>query len=60
MSGDRAKLEEGEARILFRTWESGIKVMTPERIKYLNKMYGFGAAERIKKIMAKMARGEMI
>lgn len=34
--------------------------MTPERIKYLNKMYGFGAAERIKKIMAKMARGEMI
>ena len=60
MSGDKDKLEEGEARILFRTWESGIKVMTPERIKYLNKMYGFGAAERIKKIMAKMARREMI
>ena len=60
MSGDRDKLEEGEARILFRTWESGIKVMTPERIKYLNKMYGFGSAERIKKIMAKMARGEII
>lgn len=60
MSGDRQILEEGEARLLFRTWESGIKVMTPERIKYLNKMYGAGAAERIKKIMAKMARGEML
>lgn len=60
MSGDRRIIEEGEARILFRTWESGIKVMTPERIKWLEKTYGSGAAERIKKIMAKMARGEMI
>lgn len=59
MSGDRKIIEEGEARLLFRTWESGIKVMTPERIKYLDKTYGAGAAERIKKIMAKMARGEM-
>jgi hypothetical protein len=60
MSGDKQMIEEGEARILFRTWESGIKVMTPERIKWLNKTYGAGAAERIKKIMAKMARGEML
>jgi hypothetical protein len=60
MTGDRRIIEEGEARILFRTWESGIKVMTPERIKWLDKTYGAGAAERIKKIMAKMARGEMI
>jgi hypothetical protein len=59
MSGDRKIIEEGEARLLFRTWQDGIKVMTPERIKYLEKTYGAGAADRIKKIMAKMAKGEM-
>lgn len=57
---DRYQIEEGEARILYRTWETlQVKIFTPERIKYLNKLYGYGAADRIRTLMAKFHKGEL-
>ena len=58
--GDRYVIELGEARVLFRTYESTKqKVLTPVRIKWLNKMYGPGAADRIKNLMVKLSNGEL-
>jgi hypothetical protein len=58
--GDRYMIELGEARVLYRTYEStGQKVLTPVRIKWLEKTYGNGAAERIKNLMIKLSTGEL-
>jgi hypothetical protein len=58
--GDRYIIELGEARMLYRTYESTKqKVLTPVRIKWLDKTYGFGAAERIKNLMMKLQSGEL-
>jgi hypothetical protein len=58
--GDRYVIELGEARILYRTYESTKqKVLTPVRIKWLEKTYCFGAAERIKNLMMKLSTGEL-
>lgn len=59
-SGDRYVIELGEARMLYRTYETTKqKVLTPVRIKWLDKTYGFGAAERIKNLMIKLSTGEL-
>lgn len=59
-NGDRYIIELGEARLLYRTYESTKqKVLTPVRIKWLNKMYGPGAADRIKNLMVKLSNGEL-
>lgn len=59
-ASDRGQIEMGEARELFRTWQTlQIKIMTPERIKYLNKMYGPGAADRINRLMQRFHKGEL-
>lgn len=58
--GDRDQIELGEARLLYGTWLTlKIKIMTPERIKYLNKMYGYGAADRINRLMQRFHKGEL-
>jgi hypothetical protein len=58
--GDRYVIELGEARMLYRTYETTKqKVLTPVRIKWLDKTYGFGAAERIKNLMKKLQSGEL-
>ena len=58
--GDRYVIELGEARLLYRTYESTKqKVLTPVRIKWLDKTYGHGAAERIKNLMMKLSTGEL-
>jgi hypothetical protein len=58
--GDRYIIELGEARVLFRTWEStGQKVLTPVRIKWLEKQYGTGSVERIRSYMVKLKTGEL-
>lgn len=57
---DKYILELGEARLLYRTYESTKqKVLTPVRIKWLEKTYGNGAAERIKNLMIKLSTGEL-
>ena len=59
-AGDRYQIELGEARVLYRTYEStGQKVLTPVRIKWLDKTYGHGAADRIKNLMVKLSNGEL-
>jgi hypothetical protein len=53
-------IELGEARVLFRTWEStGQKVLTPVRIEWLERKYGTGSVARIRALMKKLQDGEL-
>jgi hypothetical protein len=57
---DRYMIELGEARVLYRTFESTKqKVLTPVRIKWLTKMYGPGSVDRIRGYMVKLQNGEL-
>ena len=59
-AGDRYMIELGEARVLFRTWEStGQKVLTPVRIEWLERKYGTGSVARIRALMKKLQDGEL-
>jgi len=58
--GDRYMIELGEARVLYRTYEStGQKVLTPVRMEWLEKRYGTGAVARIRELMKKLQSGEL-
>jgi hypothetical protein len=58
---DRVILEQGEARILFRTWKTTQeRVLTRERIEYLEKRYGSGCVQRIRNYMDMMRKGELL
>ena len=58
---DRKQLEEGEARVLFATWQiTGKRVLTPERMEFLEKRYGRGSVERIRHYMMLMKNGELL
>ena len=57
---DRYMIELGEARVLYRTYESTKqKVLTPVRIKWLTKMYGPDSVDRIRGYMKKLQTGEL-
>ena len=57
---DRYMIELGEARVLYRTYEStGKKVLTPVRIEWLERTYGTGAVVRIREYMVKLQSGEL-
>jgi hypothetical protein len=59
--GDRVKLEQAEARALFTTWKhTGKKVLTAERMSWIEKMYGLGAVNRIRNYMDQMNRDQLI
>jgi plasmid replication initiation protein len=59
-TGDRYMIELGEARVLYRTYEStGQKVLTPVRMEWLEKRYGTGAVARIRALMQKLQTGEL-
>jgi hypothetical protein len=58
--GDRYMIELGEARVLYRTYEStGQKVLTKVRMEWLEKRYGTGAVVRIRSYMVKLQSGEL-
>lgn len=58
---DRRQLEEGEARVLFATWQAtGNKVLTADRMEFLEKRYGRGSIERIRQMMVQMKEGTLI
>jgi hypothetical protein len=58
--GDRYIIELGEARVLYRTYEStGQRVLTPVRMEWLEKRYGTGAVVRIREYMQKLQSGEL-
>jgi hypothetical protein len=53
-------IELGEARVLYRTYEStGQKVLTPVRMEWLEKRYGTGSVARIRSYMQKLQTGEL-
>lgn len=59
-AGDRYMIELGEARVLFRTWEStGQKVLTQVRMEWLERRYGTGSVARIRGYMQKLQSGEL-
>ena len=58
--GDRYKLELGEARVLFCTYEvTKQSVLTKVRMEWLEKRYGRGSVERIRTLMNKLRTGEL-
>jgi len=58
--GDRYIIELGEARVLYRTYEStGQKVLTPVRMEWLERKYGSGSVARIRALMVKLQSGEL-
>ena len=58
--GDRVRLEQSEARMLYRTWEStNQRVLTKERMEWIEKTYGIGAVGRIRGYMDKIKNGEL-
>ena len=59
-AGDRRQLEEGEARMLYATWKAtGKRVLTQERMEWLEKRFGTGCVARIRQLMDKMKNGEL-
>ena len=58
--GDRVRIEQGEARMLYRTWElTKQRVLTQVRMEWIEKTYGIGAVGRIRGYMDKMKNGEL-
>ena len=58
---DRVQLEQGEARMLFRTWQAtGSRVLTNDRMEFLEKRYGRGSVERIRNYMVMMKNEELL
>jgi hypothetical protein len=53
-------LMESEARALYATWKhTNEKVLTAERIEWIERMYGAGSVAIIRAFMDKMKSGEM-
>jgi hypothetical protein len=60
MASDRVQLEQALARSLLATYQhTGNKVMTKERIKWIDRVYGADAHKRIIDYMKKMQNGEL-
>lgn len=58
--GDRVRLEQAEARELYRTYESTKqKVLSKVRMEWIEKTYGIGAVTRIRGYMDKIKNGEL-
>ena len=57
---DRYRIELGEARVLFCTYEvTKQSVLTKVRIEWLEKRYGRGSVDRIRDYMNKLRTGEL-
>ena len=59
-AGDRYRIELGEARVLYCTYQvTKQKVLTQVRMEWLEKKYGTGAVARIREYMKKLQDGEL-
>jgi hypothetical protein len=59
--GDRVQIEQGLARELYRTWmHTKQKVLTVERMAWIEKMHGMGAVKRIRDYMDQMKNGTLL
>jgi hypothetical protein len=58
--GDRVQLEIALARELYATWSTTKnKVLTRERIEFIERRYSKGSVERVKSYMNRMRDGEL-
>lgn len=60
-TGDRVILEQAEAREIFRTWESNKNQdFVHARLNRAEKIYGFGAKNRIRVYMDRLKAGLLL
>jgi hypothetical protein len=59
-TGDRVQIEQGEARIIFRSWQTTQdNKFVVGMLERAEKMYGMGAKERIRSYLTKMKEGTL-
>jgi hypothetical protein len=59
--GDRVLIEQGEARIIFRSWQTTKdNQFVVGMLERAEKMYGMGAKERIRSYLTQMKEGTLI
>jgi hypothetical protein len=60
-TGDRVQIEQGEARIIFRSWQTTQdNRFVVGMLERAEKMYGMGAKERIRSYLTQMKEGTLI
>jgi hypothetical protein len=60
-TGDRVQIEQGEARIIFRSWQTTQdNQFVRGMLERAEKMYGMGAKERIRSYLTQMKEGTLI
>jgi hypothetical protein len=58
--GDRVQIEQGEAREIFRSWQTTQDNMfVRAMLERAEKMYGMGAKERIRSYLTQFKNGEL-
>lgn len=58
--GDRVQIEMGEARVIFRSWETTQdREFVRAMLERAEKFYGMGAKERIRAYMNQMKEGTL-
>jgi hypothetical protein len=59
-AGDRVQLEKALARELYSTWiATKNKVLTKERIEFIERRYSKGSVERVRDYMNMIKNGEL-
>jgi hypothetical protein len=59
-TGDRVMIEQSEARIIFRSWQTTKdNRFVVGMLERAEKMYGMGAKERIRSYLTQMKNGEL-
>jgi hypothetical protein len=59
-TGDRVQIEQGEARIIFRSWQTTQdNRFVVGMLERAEKMYGMGAKERIRSYLTQMKEGTL-
>lgn len=59
-TGDRVQIEQGEARIIFRSWEvTKDNQFVRAMLERSEKLYGMGAKERIRSYLTQMKNKEL-
>jgi hypothetical protein len=59
-TGDRVQIEQGEARIIFRSWQTTKdNKFVVGMLERAEKMYGMGAKERIRSYLTQFKNGEL-
>ena len=59
-TGDRVQIEQGEARIIFRSWQvTQDNQFVRAMLERSEKLYGMGAKERIRSYLTQMKEGTL-